>query len=366
MIWFEGYAVGCEGKDSPHQLMLQKENIKANASLIRSMNEIAAKRFGIEHVPYKVLQITHSGRKTVDNQMQPYPITGSYNPFFDCTQQGELVLASDEYIEEQIERYIETAENALEAGFDGIDIKLAHGYFLSTLMNAFLRDGPYGGCFENRIRAIVSITDGIRKRCGDALHLCYRINAYDAVPYPHGWGMVKKCGMMRPDLSEPIQLLKILAEKGLKIANISCSDSRFSPYHEGLYAKTKEIVPNQYQGEHALLDATRRMRQAVPSIRYVGTGMAWFEQFGANVAAGCMDEGWFDVAGFGRQALIDPAFAQKLLHGARPTAKQVCCLCDCCHRLSMQGYTQAGCIHEPTGYYARLYRDNVLRNEEQK
>lgn len=360
LIWFEGCGVSNDGKDSPCQLTMNQENIPAMQKLIREMDAVATQRFGADHKPYKVLQISHSGRKSTDASWTPKPIVGSHNPFFDCTQRGTIIIADDAYIEQQIEHYIQTAENAMLAGFDGIDIKICHGYFLSSLMNAFIREGKYGGCFENRVRAILEITDGIRKRCGSGIDLCYRINAYDAVPYPHGWGMKKVAGLMEPDLDEPIRLLCLLCDHGLVMANISTSDSRFSPYGDGLFAKTRGIAPNPYQGEYALLNATREIKQAVPELTYIGTGMAWFEKYSGNVAAGCIEQDYFDIAGFGRAALIDPEFASALLTNGSLATDRICRLCDCCHELSMKGYGCAGCVANPDENYAELYRTNVL------
>lgn len=58
--------------------------------------------------------------------------------------------------------------------------------------------GKFGGSFENRTRALFDIIDGIRRRVGGGIEICVRLNAYDCVPYPYGWGMVKKEGVMEP------------------------------------------------------------------------------------------------------------------------------------------------------------------------
>jgi 2,4-dienoyl-CoA reductase-like NADH-dependent reductase (Old Yellow Enzyme family) len=62
-----------------------------------------------------------------------------------------------------VEAYRNGAENALAAGFDGVEIHGAHGY----LLDAFLRDGSnhrtdeYGGPIENRARLILEVTDAV-------------------------------------------------------------------------------------------------------------------------------------------------------------------------------------------------------------
>jgi N-ethylmaleimide reductase len=62
-----------------------------------------------------------------------------------------------------IEQYRQGAENALAAGFDGVEIHGANGY----LLDQFLRDGTnkrtdkYGGSIENRARLHLEVTEAV-------------------------------------------------------------------------------------------------------------------------------------------------------------------------------------------------------------
>ncbi len=66
-------------------------------------------------------------------------------------------------IPEIVEQYRQGAENALAAGFDGVEIHAANGY----LIDQFLRDGTnhrtdkYGGSLENRTRFLLEITQAV-------------------------------------------------------------------------------------------------------------------------------------------------------------------------------------------------------------
>ncbi|MGI2904567.1 alkene reductase [Tolypothrix sp. VBCCA 56010] len=68
-----------------------------------------------------------------------------------------------EEIPKIVEQYRQGAENALEAGFDGVEIHAANGY----LIDQFLRDGTnqrtdkYGGSIENRARLLVEVTEAV-------------------------------------------------------------------------------------------------------------------------------------------------------------------------------------------------------------
>lgn len=62
-----------------------------------------------------------------------------------------------------VEQYRQAAQNALEAGFDGVEIHSANGY----LLDQFLRDGSnhrtdeYGGSIENRARFLLQVIDAV-------------------------------------------------------------------------------------------------------------------------------------------------------------------------------------------------------------
>ncbi len=62
-----------------------------------------------------------------------------------------------------IQQYRQAAENALAAGFDGVEIHSANGY----LLDQFLQDGSnqrsdqYGGSLENRTRLLLEVTEAV-------------------------------------------------------------------------------------------------------------------------------------------------------------------------------------------------------------
>lgn len=67
-----------------------------------------------------------------------------------------------------VQEYVIAAKNALNAGFDGVEIHAANGY----LLDQFLRDGSnrrideYGGNFENRARLLMEVIEAVVKIIG--------------------------------------------------------------------------------------------------------------------------------------------------------------------------------------------------------
>jgi 2,4-dienoyl-CoA reductase-like NADH-dependent reductase (Old Yellow Enzyme family) len=76
-------------------------------------------------------------------------------------------LQTDE-IPRLINDYVIAAKNAIEAGFDGVQLHAANGY----LIDQFLRDGSnhrtdrYGGSIENRIRLLGEVVEALIKAVG--------------------------------------------------------------------------------------------------------------------------------------------------------------------------------------------------------
>ena len=62
-----------------------------------------------------------------------------------------------------IEDYRKAAANAMEAGFDGVEIHAANSYLLDQFMHSSsnLRTDQYGGSIENRCRLTLEVTDAV-------------------------------------------------------------------------------------------------------------------------------------------------------------------------------------------------------------
>jgi len=123
------------------------------------------------------LQLWHGGRAChplLNNGAQPVapsaiPITGDEVH----TPQGKQPYVTprelrDDEIPDIIAGFKKAAENAKDAGFDGVEIHGANGY----LLDEFLRDGsnkrtgPYGGPVENRARLLLEVTAAVSEVWG--------------------------------------------------------------------------------------------------------------------------------------------------------------------------------------------------------
>ena len=82
-------------------------------------------------------------------------------------------------IAEIIASFAQAARRAADAGLDGVEYHLAHGYlpwqFLSPLYNH--RSDRWGGSLENRLRFSVESLRAMRAAVGDGIFIGYRINS---------------------------------------------------------------------------------------------------------------------------------------------------------------------------------------------
>ncbi|KDN55688.1 alkene reductase [Flavobacterium seoulense] len=71
-------------------------------------------------------------------------------------------------IQTVIEEFVQGAKNAIEAGFDGVEIHGANGYLIDQFLrsNSNKRTDDYGGTKENRIRLLVEITKAVALAIG--------------------------------------------------------------------------------------------------------------------------------------------------------------------------------------------------------
>ncbi|MHA1400925.1 MAG: oxidoreductase [Candidatus Heimdallarchaeaceae archaeon] len=84
-------------------------------------------------------------------------------------------------IEQIVKDFANSAELAIEAGFDGVQIHAAHGYLISQFLSDRVnhRTDKYGGSLENRARLLMEVYSAIRDRIGKEQVIGVKINCDD-------------------------------------------------------------------------------------------------------------------------------------------------------------------------------------------
>lgn len=355
LLWIEATAVTPDGRANPRQLYICRDNLDAFHKMYDGIIGAAQEEFGHNYRPYTVLQLTHSGRYSKP-QGKPAPIIATRNPYLDNNIPEDYPIITDDQLEKLEDRFVDAAVLASEVGFDAVDIKSCHRYLISELFSAFTREGKYGGSFENRTRFLCNVIDKVKDRVGNSLDVTLRMNAYDATPYPYGWGVDQE-DFHKPNLEEPIQLIKILQQKGVKLVNISCGNPYYNP-HVGRPYDIGTYTPPEHplQGIAKMLEIIKNIQQAAPEMAVVSTGFTWLREFAANVAAGGIEKGWFTLAGFGRQAFAYPNFARDIIKNGSMDRRKCCTTCSNCTVIMRDG-GKIGCVPKDSKIYAPIYKE---------
>ena len=340
MIWFEATAVCDEGKANPRQLRLTEATKDAFAELVRNIKSTAKETFGFE--PILILQLTHSGRQSKPNGT-PAQLVAYHNAVFEeKTYIADEQIVSDTYLDCLQDRFVSAARLAMECGFDGVDIKSCHGYLLGELMSGYTRPGKYGGSFENRTRFLREVMHRVRQILPAGKLLCSRMSAYDGFPYPWGFG-VKTDGSLTPDWTEAIELIRMLKREGADIINITMGNPYVNPHVNRPFALgtyTPDETP--MAGVARMLNGTAYLKSQCPDIPLVTSGFSFLGIESPYVAAGWVEAGKTDLAGFGRMTLAYPHFAADVFSG-NFKANQICMACSKCTQLMRAGGI-AGCV----------------------
>lgn len=98
-----------------------------------------------------------------------------------ATLNGQVLSPMDVSVEDiktMVSAFGDAAERAEKAGFDGVELHAAHGYFHSQFLNSTenKRTDEYGGSIENNSRIILEIYDEIRKRTNKNFCAIVKIN----------------------------------------------------------------------------------------------------------------------------------------------------------------------------------------------
>lgn len=358
VLWVEACAVVPEGRANPLQLWITQENVGAYAALIERMRAVSMQEFGPAFTPLIVLQLTHAGRYSKPSGV-PAPVIAHHSIIDSASSVTlETPVVSDAYLDDLQQAFVNAALLAQEAGFDAVDVKACHRYLLSELLASFTREGSrYGGSFENRTRFVREVVQHIRD-AAPALEVTSRLNVYDALAYPYGWG-VRKSGEPHPDLTEPKQLVEDLTALGVHGVNITIGNPYYFPHFNRPYDRPIQggYVPEEHPLESIgrFIEITEDIQRAFPDLTVLGSGYSWLRHLFPQVAAGVIKEGGATIIGLGREAFAYPDFARDILTTGRMDPRKCCIACSGCTQMMRDG-VPAGCMARDAETYGAIYR----------
>jgi 2,4-dienoyl-CoA reductase (NADPH2) len=225
-----------------------------------------------------ILQILHAGRYAkVPNCVAPSSGKARINTFSPHALTNEEAWRT-------IADFVNTAELAIEAGYDGIEMMGSEGYLINEFTAAVTnqRDDEFGGSFEGRIRFPLEVVRAVRARLGATPLLIYRISSIDLMD----GGM---------PASEIANFARQIEAAGADLINTGVG------WHESAVPTIAASVPRA-----AWREAIRNVKQAV-SIPVMASNRINTPEVAEELIA----SGVADLVSMARPLLADPDFAKK-------------------------------------------------------
>ncbi len=178
-----------------------------------------------------------------------------------------------------VQDFARAARNALEAGFDGVELHAANGYLINQFIDsqANNRTDGYGGSLQNRLRFLKEVTEAViavvgKERIGVRLAPLTTLNgAVDDTPQ-----------------STYLAAAKLLGDLGVAYIHIAEVDWDDAPEMPVAFKEALRII---YSG----------------TLIYAG-------KYTAEKAEAALAAGWADLIGFGRPFVANPDLPYRLKH----------------------------------------------------
>ena len=179
------------------------------------------------------------------------------------------------------------ARNAVKAGFDVIEVHMAHGYLLASFLSPVsnTRNDEYGGDRSGRMRLPLEIVEAIRREMPDTMPLFVRVSSVDGTK--EGWNM-----------DDTVVLARELKARGVDV--IDCSSGGIAG------AATAAQVPRSLGFQVPFAERVRR-EVGIPTM---AVGLILEAQQAEAIVAG----GEADLVAVGRQAQYNPNIAHHWSH----------------------------------------------------
>lgn len=187
-------------------------------------------------------------------------------------------------VKEMVELYAQAARNALEAGFDGVEIHCANGYLVNQFISAHTnhRDDEYGGSLQNRLRFLREVTQTVagvvgKDRMGVRFAPLFTSTDEDRV----------YLGLVEEDPHETyVEAVKVLDDIGIAYLSIAEADWDNAP---DLPETFRADVRNNFKGK----------------ILYAG-------KYTADRGLRMVESGWADLIAFGRPFIANPDLPERI------------------------------------------------------
>lgn len=215
--------------------------------------------------------VSASAIKEADQVFGPLPQGG-----FGMIETGMPREMSLDDIQNTISDFVQAARNAMEAGFDGVEIHAAHGYLLDQFMRkaSNQRQDQYGGSAENRMRFLLEATQAVADEIGGD-KTAIRLSPFVTEGYAEADDDIVELTLATLEKLAPMQLAYV---------HFSENISNYTKATEDFRQRARAIYP------HPIMVAGKLTQESAQEL---------------------LDKGYADLAAFGQPFITNPDFVYR-------------------------------------------------------
>ena len=163
-------AVAPEGRTHREQIVVGPDTATGLARLAEAIHETGAAIAG---------QVGHAGPVANGRSNGVHALSASRMPSPLSMQM--IRAATEQDLTRVTKAYVDTARILVGAGFDVLELHMAHSYLISSFLAPGLnrRKDGYGGSLENRARLARQVARAVREEVGDAVAVTAKVSVSD-------------------------------------------------------------------------------------------------------------------------------------------------------------------------------------------
>lgn len=185
--------------------------------------------------------------------------------------------------------FLDAAIRCKKAGFHGVELHAAHGFYLNQILESSTRADEYGGSFENRTRILRELIIEIKDACGKEFLVSVRFG--------------------NRNLRELLKTAEAIEKAGGDLLDVSNGSARYRD------------VPADFPYDGRIYGASLVKKAAGIPVICVGNIVS------GEQAEQILESGYADLTAVGRGHLCDPCWAKKVFTGEKPNPCRNCRTC---------------------------------------
>jgi 2,4-dienoyl-CoA reductase-like NADH-dependent reductase (Old Yellow Enzyme family) len=202
-------------------------------------------------------------------------------------------------IDQLVADFASAAGRAAAAGFDGVEIHGAHLYLISQFLSPITnrRTDRYGGDAGNRAALAIEVVNATRRELGSGFPILFRFNAVEQAEGGQS-------------LEDGLKVSRLLAGAGVDALDVSVIANSSWKEIDGqkFLVASSALSKKQPAGDNVSLTAAVKETAGLPVIAVGKLGEG-------NLAGDSIRDYPIDVVAIGRQMIVDPDSAGKILAG---------------------------------------------------